>query len=329
MSRRVMIVLATYNGARHLGEQLQSLQAQTHTDWTLLLRDDSSVDGTLPLVRELARKDERIVLLEAGARLGAVGNFGALLVEAHSRGAEAVFLCDQDDVWLPDKVRRQLSLLERLEQRHGRSTPLLVHSDLEVVDESLGLIHPSYLGYQRIAHEEGDSLAVLLVQNFVTGCATLVNRPLLDFALPLPLECVVHDWWLAQCAASAGRLGFDPIPTVRYRQHAHNAIGAGGAFGNLNPFHAQGRRRMVAAWRTTRRTIDQAGALHRRMVERGGCAETTLELAAAFASTGDQRPWERLRTLARHGLRRQRPLGTALFYARMALLGLDRWGDLK
>lgn len=322
MDPSVVVVLATYNGAPYVEEQIESLRAQDLAGWRLLVRDDGSTDGTRERVEALARRDARIQLLEGGGRLGVVGNFGALLRRARDDGAQYVFPCDQDDVWVPGKMSRLLAEMARLEAAHGRGAPLLVHSDLRVVDEALSPLRASFLRHQGIAHEEREPLRVLLVQNFVTGCASLLNRPLLDFALPLPPECIVHDWWLAQCAAASGRIGFLPEATVLYRQHGWNQIGAGGRWGGLNPFRVAGRKQLARSWRVGLRSLEQARALHERMVERGGCAAEAVNLAGAYAEVAGQPVWRRLRTLRRLGIRRQRLLGTALLYVRVAMLGI-------
>jgi hypothetical protein len=266
-------------------------------------------------------------VLDAPGRLGAIGNFGALLAAARDAGAGYVLPCDQDDVWRPDKLSRMLAAMAALEERHGRATPLLVHSDLEVVDRALRALHPSFLAYQGLRHEGRDPLRVLLVQNFVTGCASLLNAPLLDLALPLPAACLMHDWWTAQCAAAAGALGFVPEPLVRYRQHGANEVGAGGAFGNLKVLSAPGRRRFARAWRVGHQSVAQAGALGARLRERGGAPPEVAALVDGFARLGEAGPVSRLLAMRRLGVRRLRPVDTALLFARMALLEVAAGAD--
>lgn len=324
MRSKVAVVLATYNGAAHLEEQLESVRRQDLRDWSLFVRDDGSTDGTRRLLEELAARDARVTVLPPGPRLGAVGNFGALFAHALGAGTEYVFPCDQDDVWEPTKMSAALARMERLEAEHGRSTPLLVHSDLRVVDERLSEIAPSFLRYQGIAHEESAPLHVLLVQNYVTGCASLLNRALLELAVPIPASCIMHDWWIAQCAAARGRIGFIPEPLLRYRQHGGNEVGAGGAFGNLNPFHARGRKRFVRSWRAAVQSVWQAADLSERLRERGGASAPVLELVDGYARFNRLGAVGRLRRMRRLGIRRQRPMGTALLYVRMALLGVAR-----
>jgi len=119
----VVIVLATYNGAAYLREQIRSIQDQTESRWRLLIRDDGSTDATRAIIDELIRADSRIECLDDDdERLGPAGNFGALLTTAFERGANYVCCADQDDVWLPNKLAVQLDAMRRAET----SLPLIL-----------------------------------------------------------------------------------------------------------------------------------------------------------------------------------------------------------
>jgi glycosyltransferase involved in cell wall biosynthesis len=312
--------MATYNGAAHLEDQIRSLQAQDFRAWRLFVRDDGSSDGTPERLATLAGADSRISVLPTERRLGVIENFGELFWHAHREGAARVFLCDQDDVWHPTKITRTLAVMTRLEAEHGSEAPLLVHSDLEVVDESLHPLGPSFLRYQGLAHQDSAPLTVLLVQNFVTGCAMAVNRALLDLALPIPDGCIMHDWWLALCAAARGRIGFIPDALIRYRQHGRNQLGAGGSLGALNVLEREGRERFARSWEAIRQSLSQARLLEERLRERGGAAPRVLELVGAFSRLERDRPAIRLWKLARLGIHCHRPLGTAFLFARMGLM---------
>jgi hypothetical protein len=224
-SPTLWILLSAYNGARHLAEQIESIRAQTLTDWRLLLRDDGSADQSLRLAEAFAGRDDRIELLrDQRGNLGPVASFGALLEAAAARGAAYVALADQDDVWIANKLECQLALLQAHEAT-APDQPTLVHSDLAVVDEDLRPIHQSFLRRQRLEHLAVDPLRRLLVQNFVTGCTTLFNAALLRAVIPVP-RVVMHDWWVAQCAAAVGTILFVDEPTVLYRQHGSNVLGS-------------------------------------------------------------------------------------------------------
>lgn len=226
VGKRVFIALATYNGADYLAEQIASIQRQTFDDWTLLIRDDMSSDGTSALIGQVAAADGRLQVLSDGrGNLGAIGNFGVLMEEALESGANYLFFADQDDAWLPKKMGTMLDAMQRLEVVAGSDVPLLVHSDLVVVDQSLKEMAESFVRYSKLSPASAD-FGVLLCQNQVTGCAAVVNRKLLELACPVPEQILMHDWWLAQLAAAAGKIGYVPASLVRYRQHGNNVLGA-------------------------------------------------------------------------------------------------------
>ena len=316
---RIYILLGTYNGARFIGEQLRSIQGQTVSNWNLLVRDDGSHDGTLEVVAEAARRDERIRFLrDAHGRLGAVGNFGELMRIAHAAKADYIFFSDQDDVWVSNKIADQLTYLMGMESGHGQKTPILVHSDLEVISEQLERIHPSFMGYQGLAHESRDPLRVLLTQNFVTGCATAINRPLLELATPLPAEAIMHDWWLALCAAACGRLEYLPHALVRYRQHGANQIGAEGFLTMVNPLSDASGRRLGRSGYYVFGSIRHAALLSERVVSLDvPCSAEALWLLKRFAACAQEGRLRRLWTVFQLRLRRQGVLRQLLLYWRL------------
>ena len=229
MNKRQLIdiLLATWNGERYLPEQIESLLAQTFSDWRLLARDDGSTDGTMNILRRYAAlHPERITIVEdSDAGLGACGNFARLM--EHSN-AEYVMFCDQDDVWLPEKIERCLNAMRKMEKELKSGKPALVHCDLRVVDRELEMIAPSFWHYQKLNPVKGRFLNRLLIQNVVTGCAAMLNRPLARLAMPIPANARMHDWWIALVASAFGKVGYLPESLVLYRQHGGNTLGAKG-----------------------------------------------------------------------------------------------------
>ncbi|BBP05725.1 glycosyl transferase [Sulfuriferula plumbiphila] len=219
----IQVLLATYNGEAFLAEQLDSLLAQKGGVCTVLARDDGSTDTTLDILQRYAQSfPSQIVLGEKQGRLGAIGSFDWLLSQS---SAPYIAFCDQDDVWEPDKLHILLERMQALEARLGKDTPILVHSDLAVVNRNLQRIHPSFWTYSGLdARRHG--LAQLLISNTVTGCAMLANRALVERATPIPQEAVMHDHWFALVAAALGHV--EPVyeSLVAYRQHGRNAVGA-------------------------------------------------------------------------------------------------------
>jgi hypothetical protein len=200
-----------------------SVQVQTHGDWHLWIRDDASSDASREIALALAARDARIQVLPTdGARIGAAASFGWLLDHLPA-DAEAIMFADQDDVWLPEKIEHTLVAMEVVERR--RPGPVLIHTDLIVVDAVLREIDPSFWHYAMI-DPEPVSLRRLIVQNVATGATVMVNRALRERAGRLPPDAAMHDWWFACVAAAFGRMLAMRPPTVLYRQHGANSIGA-------------------------------------------------------------------------------------------------------
>ena len=223
----VDVILTVYNGQLHLDEILRSLKAQTWTNWRLWVRDDGSTDGTLEKLRAHALEDPRILVMEGGTqRLGASGGFSWLLENA-APDAEYLIFCDADDSWLPEKIEstlRALRAAERDESAPSGVRPVLVHTDLVVVDSDLRVIADSFWEYERIRPTA--SLRRLLVQNTVTGCTMMMNGELRRIIGSIPSAAVMHDWWFALVAACFGRIVSLPDRNILYRQHGANDTGA-------------------------------------------------------------------------------------------------------
>lgn len=220
------ILLATYNGGRFLREQLDSLLNQTERDFRVLIQDDGSTDDTASILNTYATEQSDNVLLIDGPahEKSPKGNFMSLL---HESNADYIMFCDQDDIWDEDKIAITLSRMREGERLSGTACPLLVHTDLRVVGADLAPIAPSFIRYQKL---DGDpKLSRLLAQNSVTGCAMMINRALAELMKKAPAEAMLmHDWWAALCAASMGHILFVDRPSISYRQHGKNQLGATG-----------------------------------------------------------------------------------------------------
>jgi glycosyltransferase involved in cell wall biosynthesis len=218
------ILLATYNGEAFLRQQLDSIINQDFSDWRLLIRDDVSSDNTANILSEYAQKHpDRIKVIDNnGLNLGARQNFAELLRIAES---DLMMICDQDDIWLPDKISITLNKMKELQGNFGNIVPLLVHTNFKIINADLDVLAESGWKYLNIDPGKAGSLNRLLVNNTQTGCTIMLNRPLRDIALPIPQEAVMHDWWLALVAAVFGRSGLIGRPTMLYRQHGENVSG--------------------------------------------------------------------------------------------------------
>lgn len=236
----VHILLATFEGERWLPEWLASLRAQEHRHWRLWVKDDGSSDGTVQLLQSAAATDARITLCsEAPTGSGAARSFAWLWNQLASE-ADYVAFADQDDVWLPNRLSLTLTECRRIEGP-TRAEPALVHTDLEVVDESLRPIAPSFTRYALLPRGTR-TLRDVIRGNAAVGCTMTLNRALRAAVGPLPDELPMHDWWIACAAAAFGSTRYLDTPTVRYRQHGGNVVGvrrrAHGPLGLLWAMHA-------------------------------------------------------------------------------------------
>lgn len=220
------ILLAAYNGAEYLSEQLDSILRQDTDAWHLTISDDGSSDTTVQIIDAYVNQyPQKIARVSSGTRFGSArDHFFWLMGQCD---AEYMLFCDQDDVWHPDKVRLFAQALEEGERQYGSGMPLLVFSDLSVVDQNLKCIHPSLSQMQR-QDPHAQDYRNLLFQNTVTGCAVGINRSLADLAGQCrnPGQTVMHDWWLALVAARFGKMVYLDESTVDYRQHGGNSVGA-------------------------------------------------------------------------------------------------------
>lgn len=224
MNEKIEILMAVYNGEKFVEEQINSILNQTYSQLHLIIRDNSSEDNTVKIIEKMIHSNPgRITLLISPTNVGVIGNFGALM---HSAKAKYVMFSDADDVWHSDKVSRTFTKFKELENAYGNKKPLLVHTDLTVVNRQLDSIHHSFWQYSNLDPINGHSLNRLLVQHLITGCTVMVNRPLLDLAIPVPEQVVMHDWWLGLIASAFGHIGIVDAPTLLYRQHGSNDTGA-------------------------------------------------------------------------------------------------------
>ncbi len=313
-----LILMATYNGAAYLPAQLESILSQTH-GWQLLVRDDGSRDRTVELLRARAAAGAPLTLVDDGndspVHLGARDNFARLLQKAAELGAEYCALSDQDDVWLAGKLSRQLTHMKALEKKFP-AIPILLHADLEVVNRNLERLHPSFMVCQGIRHEKREPLRVLLCQNFVTGSTVMINRSLLQLALPIPGEALMHDWWLALCAAAFGRLEFLDQPLVKYRQHHQNEIGVKNFRRLLQPRHRNWSRH----WRDGAAHLEQSFLQARKLAEVIAARDPGnpwRRLVEEYAGISSLSPGKKILKLKELGIHMQSPVRQVLLLSRL------------
>ena len=219
MQPNVQILLATYNGARFIREQLDSLFNQTYQNFTILIRDDGSTDNTMQIVKEYEQKYPSKIECVADNKknVGATQNFGILMQQAT---ANYIFFCDQDDIWLENKLALCLEELIKLETQFP-TAPCMVYTDMESIEET-GKTTANSVWKQLNLHPKYFTLNRLLIQNIPHGCTMGINKKMLALAVPLPPEAILHDQWIALLAAVCGKHSAIYTPLVLLRNHAQN-----------------------------------------------------------------------------------------------------------
>lgn len=245
----VSVILCTYDGARFLAPMLDSLSSQSVRVDRLVHRDDGSNDDSVDIVRRWAGQTG-VQLQSLDNNLTRIGpSLSFLTALTKSAPARWHFLADQDDVWVPGKIERAVARL-----RCTRESPVLYASRLRVVDQSLRPLRETPCP-KRL------SLPSAVCESVLTGCTMALNEPMRILVArggPTP-DAAMHDWWLYLLAAALGTIEFDAEPTVLYRQHAHNVLGAE----NLGWAHAWKRLRRFTGGRRGVRSR-QLLALHDR-----------------------------------------------------------------
>lgn len=223
----VAICLATYNGEKYIAEQLDSIINQKYKDFHIFIRDDGSSDHTVEILNEYQCKHSDIISVIKDTRLkggSSKENFASILKWISEKYNFNYFMfSDQDDIWLDDKIQLGMTRIKEEEQKY--KGPILVHSDLKVVDENLYILGESFFKYRALNVNKKD-INHILVQNNVTGCTMLWNKKQNDI-IDISNNCVaMHDWWITLTAATFGRIVYISKPTILYRQHGNNVVGA-------------------------------------------------------------------------------------------------------
>lgn len=220
---KIAILMATYNGEKYICQQIDSILSQTCKDWELYIHDDGSTDNTIAVVESYVEKyPNKIHLIDGKSTGGAKYNFFYMFGQVE---APYYMTCDQDDVWLDKKI--ELTYDKMLTIENKADVPCLVYTELRVVDSELNTIADTMSGYQSLdCHKR--TIDQFILQNSVTGCTMMVNRALRDKMLRITDidNTIMHDWWAALVAAQFGKTAFIDEPTILYRQHGDNSLGA-------------------------------------------------------------------------------------------------------
>lgn len=201
----VSVCIATYNGEKYIKEQLRSVLLQLNVNDEVIVSDDGSNDRTVELIQSF--NDSRIKFLLGNKFSSPVRNFENAL--KHAKG-DYIFLCDQDDVWLPDKVEVMLKYLIAYD---------LVVSDCRVVDANLNVISESFFS----VHMSGKGFWKNLILNTYVGCCMAFRRNVLNYILPFPNKIAMHDIWIGLSVELHNSIFFIDMPLILYRRHGKNA----------------------------------------------------------------------------------------------------------
>lgn len=285
----ITIIMAVYNGQEYIREQLESLKDQTYTEWRLVIRDDRSSDKTAEIVKKFSDEVEQEVIFKVNEKpSGSAKNNFALLIN-DAKESDYVMFCDQDDIWKKDKIEITFNKMKQAEERYGRDFPLLVHGDVEVIDENGNINADSMF---EMSHINADSkLPQILIQNHVTGCTMMCNKKLIagisEYASSKYI--IMHDYLAALYASVFGKIEVIKKPLLSYRQHSGNSVGAKN---NNNPVYllkrlANGRKSYKEAMETSRNQVKFFVEIYREeLAAEKYCKE--YELMSGYASLGSR-----------------------------------------
>ena len=213
---RICVLLSTYNGEKYIKQQLDSIISQTVNNVDIIVRDDGSSDLTLQILEEYASRG-LIQLYKGETNLGPAHSFLTLL--SISDGYDFYFFSDQDDVWMPDKISRAMDQIEKIDD-----IPVLYYSNAELVDDRLRQLNKNVYGRKQFPH-----MVTVLCGCSILGCTISMNRKLRDIVKSKysnQLKIGMHDYFVSEiCMICGGKIKYDDIPSLLYRQHDNNVIG--------------------------------------------------------------------------------------------------------
>ena len=289
---RIHIIMATYNGEKYVGQQIESILNSEDVDIFVTVYDDGSKDATLDIVTQFVKEQpDRIELIQNEKNLGLTLNFLHGLL---NQDYDYVMFSDQDDVWKPDKVKKTYDYMRQTEKKAAKNQPIVVFTDAVIVDESLKEINPSF-------HQSGGydtsklDLAHMLMENKMMGCTMMLNRAVIQKVNALPEHARFHDWWLALIAAAYGKIAYLPERTILYRQHGNNIVGD-------VSYGSYVKKRMMAL-KQQKEAIEATIAQARELYELYGedMPEASRKILKDFVQLSDAGWFKRRRLLFKHG----------------------------
>ena len=219
MEEQIDVLMATYNGEKYLKEQIESILNQTYKNIRLVISDDCSKDGTINILKQY-ENDERIEVHYHEKNQGYIKNFEYLLKQVKNN---IYMLSDQDDVWMPEKITKSYEKLIKNDAD-------MVFADLEVVDENLKTIYPSFNKFMlldRKINKYINSYKLNYLYNCITGCTLMSKSKWIKDILPIPTDSkyLIHDHWIGVIVSLNGKIVYMPEKYIKYRQHGNNQVG--------------------------------------------------------------------------------------------------------
>lgn len=224
----IYVIMCTYNGEKYIKEQVQSILDNTVNSWKIFIMDDQSADDTIKIAKEFQRKcPEKIFINCNQNQRGAIVNFLSHTYEIglQMTNDDFIMLCDQDDIWNPDKIQKTMNGMNELINKFGNDIPLLACTDATVVDDAMNIINQSFHKMNNYNIHKLD-FSHLMMENKVQGCTILLNRSMALMLDRLPRKATMHDGWLALIASAFGKIKYIDEPTMKYRQHGDNIQGS-------------------------------------------------------------------------------------------------------
>ncbi len=219
MEEQIDVLMATYNGEKYLKEQIESVLNQTYKNIRLVISDDCSKDGTINILKQY-ENDKRIEVHYHEKNQGYIKNFEYLLKQVKNN---IYMLSDQDDVWMPEKITKSYEKLIKNDAD-------MVFADLEVVDENLKTIYPSFNKFMlldRKINKYINSYKLNYLYNCITGCTLMSKSKWIKDILPIPTDSkyLIHDHWIGVIVSLNGKIVYMPEKYIKYRQHGNNQVG--------------------------------------------------------------------------------------------------------
>jgi len=219
---QIDIILASYNGEKFISQQIDSIIGQDFCDWLLLVSDDGSTDSTLSILQNYESKDKRIKIINTERQGSSLMNFRKGLDFSTS---SFIMFADQDDIWPSNRISSMYYQINNLQNNFGSDVPILIYSDLKMINENNNIIANSYYKVNKYNPYNNYDIKYAIWKCTAAGCASIFNKSLLIKSKPIPIDISMHDHWMLLVALCFGRVHYLDEQTILYRQHDNNVVG--------------------------------------------------------------------------------------------------------